>query len=128
MLRWYFDANGKRVPDSLAGCTQLKYDPTNRAFRQLVYDPSPDQYGTLLVPPVGLRGGEACKTFTYLEADIPDELTGIAAGMTITMYDLGLAVSSGLQTQAAVRGVANAQQKAADQRQQIIDKSAVPKY
>lgn len=128
ILRWYFDANGKRVPDSLAGCTQVKYDPILRGFRQLVYDPSPNQYGTLLVAPAGLAGGEACKTFTYLEADINDGFTGIATGMTITMYDLGLAVSSGLQTQAAVRSVANSEQKAAEKRQQAIDKSAVPKY
>lgn len=128
MMRWYFDANGKRVPDSLALCTQLKYDPTNRAFRQLVYDPSPNQYGTLLVPPAGLAGGEACKTFTYIEADIPNELNGVAAGLTITMYDLGLAVSAGSQTQALVRGVANAEQKAAEQNQQKIDKTDVPKF
>jgi hypothetical protein len=128
MLRWYFDASGKRVPDSLAGCTQVKYDPTSRGFRQLVYDPSPNLYGTLLVAPPGLPGGEACKTFTYLEADINDELTGIAGGMTITMYDLGLAVSSGLQTQAAVHGMTNAEQNAANQRQHTIDKSAVPKF
>lgn len=128
MLRWYFDASGKRVPDSLAGCTQVKYDPTSRGFRQLVYDPSPNLYGTLLVAPPGLPGGEACKTFTYLEADINDELTGIAGGMTITMYDLGLAVSSGLQTQAAVHGLANAEQNAANRRQHTIDKSAVPKF
>jgi hypothetical protein len=126
-LRWYFDANGKRVPDSLAGCTQLKYDPLNGGFRRLVYDPTPNQYGTLLIAPPGLAGGERCKTFTYLEADITDELTGIASGMTITMYDLGLAVSSGAQTQAMVHGLANEEHKAAEQKQQTIDKSAVPK-
>lgn len=128
MLRWYFDANGKRVPDSFALCTQLKYDPTNRGFRQLVYDPSPNQYGTLLVAPAGLAGGEACKTFTYLEADVNDGFTGIATSLTVTMYDLGLAVSAGSQTQALVRGVANAEQKAAEQNQQKIDKSDLPKF
>lgn len=128
MLRWYFDPNGKRAPDSVAGCTQQKFDPSNRAFRQLVYDPSPRMYGTLLLPPAGLPGAEACQTFTYLEADISDGLTGIAAGLTITMYDLGLAVSAGSQTQALVRGVANAQQKDAEQNQQKIDKSDIPKF
>jgi hypothetical protein len=127
-LRWYFDANGKRAPDSLAGCAQTKYDPVNRAFRQLVYDPSPNIYGNLLVAPAGLPGGEACKTFTYLEVDVNDGLTGVAAGLTVTMYDLGLAITSGAQTQAMVHGLANAEQKAADQRQQTVDKSAVPKF
>jgi hypothetical protein len=40
------------------------------------------------------------KSLLSLKADINDELTGIAAGRPVTMYDL--AVSSCVQTRAAV--------------------------
>ena len=127
-FRWFFDANGKRVPDSLAECNRTTYDPSLRGFRQLVYDPSPNQYGNLLVAPPGLAGGEACKTFIYVQADITTGQTEVVAGMTVTMYDLGFAISSGAQTHAMVHGLMNAEQKAAEQKQKQIDKSAVPSF
>jgi hypothetical protein len=122
-LDWVFDRQGRRLPDSVALCDEILWRnggvPVNFAI-----DP---RLRTYAFP--GVPGGEACKTAIYLHVDV-SSATGdsVASMMQATLFDLGLALNEGLRTQAALQAVANADQKAAAQRQKKIDKSAVPTF
>ena len=125
-LRWIVDPQGKRVSGAMTECMQSTYKL--ESLRTFVVNPSPRIFEHLLNAPAGLAGGEACKTFTYLQAEITTNYGGPVAGLTLTMWDVDLGRESGLRTQAAINGVANTEEKQADQRQKQIDKSAVPKF
>lgn len=125
-LQWIFDRQGKPVPASFENCIQGRYGLDS--LRNLVIDPTPAAYGALMTPPVNIPGGAACKTFVYLRADLDRSSNGVIGNMSLSMLDLGLALDEGLRTQAALQAVANADQKAAAQRQKKIDKSAVPPF
>ena len=75
-----------------------------------------------------MPGGDACKTFVYIEADVLTDLNGIANSLMIYIYDLGMGLNAGMRTEAVIRGVANAQAQEAQQQQKKIDKTVVPKY
>lgn len=128
-LRWIFDRQGKRMPDDFARkCNQASGSIADGSLSVLIYNPSGAQFGNLTSTPAGVPGGDACKTFVYIEANVSTDLNGIANSLMIYIYDLGMGLNAGMRTEAAIRGVANAQAQQAQQQQKEIDKTVVPKY
>lgn len=117
---------GKRVADSYVRCSQISNSSPDSMPRVIVYNPTPAQFGNLILPPVGVPGGENCKTFVYLQAIIG--ITGTSTYLNLSIYDLGMALNAGLRTQAVIRGLANAEAQQAQQQQKKIDKTAVPSF
>jgi hypothetical protein len=126
-MRWIFDRQGKRVADSFVRCSQISNPLADSIPRVLVYNPSPAQFGNLILTPAGLADGEACKTFVYLAANIAI-ISGVTSSLQLSLYDLGMGLNAGLRTQAVIHGVANAEAQQAEQQQKKVDKSAVPQF
>ncbi|KAA6465213.1 hypothetical protein DYQ86_04515 [Acidobacteria bacterium AB60] len=125
-LRWIFDRQGKRVPDDFARkCHQLSGGAgADSALSIFLYNPSAIQFGNVTSAP----GNDPCKTFVYVEADVPSDMSGIANSLGIYIWDLGLGLNAAMRTEAVIRGVANAEAQQAQQQQRKIDKKAVPAF
>ena len=123
-LRWIFDRQGNRVADTRCNSFFISNASATTMPVVLVYNPTPGQFGD--VTPAGAPGGNPCKAFVYLLANIGISTNNTS--MVLSVFDYGMALNSGLRTQAAIRGLANSEEKQAEAQQKKIDKSAVPKF
>lgn len=124
-MTWMFDRQGRRVSDSLARCPHLTNASVDAVPRGLVVNPADIQFANVNSTPVGMPGGEACKSLVYLQANLQASTT---SSLSLLLYDSGLTIEAGLRTQAVIRGVANADEKQAELQQKKVDKTAVPKF
>lgn len=130
-LKWIFDRQGKRVSDDFVRkCIQpsgavASGEGSTWAF---IYRPSDIQFVGITAGPPGVPGGELCKTFVYMEANVSSDLSGVANSLILYILDIDLALNAGLRTEAVIRGVDNAEQQQAQQQQKKIDKKAVPSF
>jgi hypothetical protein len=131
VLKWIFDRQGKRVSDDFVKkCNQPSGSVASAEGSTwvLIYNPSAVQYANLLSAPAGVPGAELCKTFVYMEANVSSDINGVANGLTLSIFDLGMGLNAGLRTEAVIRGVANSEAQQAQQQQKKIDKKAVPSF
>jgi hypothetical protein len=128
-LKWIFDRQGRRVPDDLARkCNQSSGSIADGSLSIFVYNPSGVQFSNLTSAPAGVPGGDACKTFVYMQASVSSSMNGTVNTLVLYIFDLGMALNAGLRTEAVIRGVANSEAQQAQQQQKKIDKKAVPTF